>query len=369
MISPPAKIFLCVLLVLCSRTFLRAQTPTATPPDEETEKVFTEEIKLNINAFDTDGKFASGVKKEDLVIMEDARIHQASSIRRIPANVLIVMDTGGEMRQAKSMNQTRAAAKSLIAALNAEDSVALMQYHDKTEIIAEWTIDKAEALNILKTKMNFGKRSVFASALETATKFLQKTPLDNRHLVLITDGTDSVNDSAQREAAMRNLLSTDINVHVVSYTQMELADIEPRTKGISKTPPPHAMPDEVKRTMPRGIQDMLNAPIRVTVNTDREFLKKMRARKQDLVNSEKYLATIAADTNGEFVAPVSNEEMLVKTALVARFIDSSYVITYAPKRPLKESKAGEVRSIEVTSRRPDLEVLARRKLVIADDKK
>jgi hypothetical protein len=55
--------------------------------------------------------------------------------------------------------------------------------------------------------------------------------------------------------------------------------------------------------------------------------------------------------------------MLEKTALVAGVIDSSYVVTYAPKRALTESKAGEVRDIEVTSRRPDLLVQAHRKLV------
>jgi VWFA-related protein len=369
MISQRAKIFFSVLFVLFSLTVLNAQTPTP-QPDEDTEKVFTEEIKLNINALDADGKFVSGVKKEDLVIMEDARIHQASSIRRIPANVLIVMDTGGELRQAKNMNQTRATAKSLIAALKAEDSVAIMQYHDKAEIIAEWTSDKAGASKILDTKTNFGRRSVFTGALEMATKFLQKTSLDNRHLVLITDGTDSLNNSVERNAAMRNLLATDINVHVISYTQMELADIEPRTKGTSKTPLPHAMPDEILATMPKGMQDMIKARnTGVHLNTDKEFLKKMRERKNSLIESEKYLASIAADTNGEFVAPASKEEMLDKTALVARFIDSSYVITYTPKRPLKESKAGEVRNIEVTSRRPDLEVLARRKLVVLDNKK
>jgi VWFA-related protein len=368
MISQRAKVFFSVLFVLFSLTVSNAQTPTP-QPDEETEKVFTEEIKLNINALDADGKFVSGVKKEDLVIMEDARIHQASSIRRIPANILIVMDTGGELRQAKSMNQTRATAKSLIAALKAEDSVAIMQYHDKAEIIAEWTSDKAAASKILDTKTNFGKRSVFTGALEMATKFLQKTPLDNRHLVLITDGTDSLSNSAARNAAMRNLLATDINVHVISYTQMEIADIEPRTKGKTKTPLPHALPPEIAAGMPQGIRDMMSARgTGVMINTDREFLKKMRERKASLIESEQYLAAIAADTNGEFVAPASKEEMLDKTALVARFIDSSYVITYTPKRPLKESKIGEIRNIEVTSRRPDLEVLARRKLIVSNEK-
>ena len=369
MSSSPARFFLSFLFISLSFGVLSAQTPTATPPDEETEKVFTEEIKININAFDANGEFVSDVKKEDLVINEDGRLNQASSIRRIPANVLIVMDTGGELRQAKSLKQTVATAKSLIGALQAQDSVAIMQYSDRAEIIAEWTSDKAEASKILDAKAGFGKRSVFVSALETATKFLQKTPLDNRHLVLITDGTDSFNNAAERNEAMKNLLATDINVHVISYTQMELIDIEPRTKGKTKSPLPHAMPPEIVATMPQGVRDMMKARgTGVIINTDKEFLKKMRERKQDLINSEKYLNDVARDTNGEFVAPATKEEMLDKTALVARFIDSSYVVTYAPKRSLKESKPGEVRNIEVTSRRPNLEVLAHRKLVALGDK-
>lgn len=358
------KIFLSLALIFSSFVILAsAQKPTQTKQEDDTEKIFTEEIKLNINALDPDGKFVADVKREDLVIMEDGRIHQASSLRRIPANVLIVMDTGGEMRAAKSLAQTRKTAMSLINALKPEDSVAVMQYNDRAEIIAEWT-DKDNALKSLG-KANFGKRSMLFDALQTATKFLQKSALENRHLVLITDGTDSLNNLTEKDAAMQNLLKTDINVHVISYTQMELADIEPRTKGTTKTPPPKAVPDEVTATLPVGIRDMNRAARILTINTDREFLKKMRERKKSLADGEKYLAALAKDTNGEFILPVSNEEMTNKTSVVAGFIDSSYVVTYAPKRALKESPNGEVRNIEVSSRRPDLQIEARRKLIVA----
>lgn len=366
MLSPKIKFFLPLVVLFFTTVIAKAQTPT---PEIDTERVVTEEIKLNVTALDLDGKFVSGVKKEDLVIDEDGRLNQASSIRRIPANVLILMDMGGEMRAAKSFSQTKDTAKSLINALKPEDSVALMQYSDKAEIIAEWTNDKAVATNLLATKANFGRRSVFVDALEQATKFLQKTPLDNRHLILITDGTDSFSNSLKRKTAMDKLLATDINVHVISYTQMELADIEPRTKGTSKTPLPNAMPPEIVAGMPQGVRDMMNARGNgVIINTDREFLKKMRERKAALVESEKYLNDVARDTNGEFVAPLTKEEMLEKTALVTRFIDSSYVVTYVPKRPLQDSKPGEVRNIVVTSRRPDLDVQAHRKLVVANEK-
>ncbi len=362
MLSPPStKLSLSILFIFTFFVFaVNAQTQT---PDEETEKVFTEEIKLNVFATDIDGKFVSDVKKEDLVITEDGRLHQANSIKRVPANVLIVMDTGGEMRQVKGFQQTVKTTKNLIESLQPEDSVAIMQYNDKVEIIAEWT-NKEEALTLLNGKANFGKRSAFLKALETATDFLQKSSLDNRHLVLITDGTDSFNKLSERDSAMKNLLSTDVNVHVISYTRLERADIEPRTKGVSTSPPPKAMPDEIAAQMPPGIIAMNRGSRILTINTDKAFLRKMRERKQDLINSETYLAALAKDTNGEIFLPESKEEMRDKTtALVAKIIDSSYVITYTPKRALADSPAGEVRDIQVTSRRPNLSVQAHRKLI------
>ena len=364
MLSSPAKFFLNILFIFLSFAVIAdAQTPTPTPPDD-TERIFTEEIKLNVTAFDSDGRFVGDVKKEDLVITEDGRLNQANSIRRIPANVLIVMDTGGELRAAKSFKQTVNTTKSLINALQAEDLVAVMQYHDKVEIIAEWT-NKAEALKILDTKANFGKRSVFIKALDTATKFLQKTPLENRHLVLITDGTDSFNNLTEREAAMKNLLATNINVHVISYTSLEKAEIAPKTKILKGgEPKPQRLPEEVIIALPKDIQTIMRQPRLGSINTDREFIGKTKERVKSLEQSEKYLAALSADTNGEFILPTTKEEMLEKTALVARFVDSNYVITYTPKRALKDSPTGEVRSIEVSSRRLDLQVVARRKLLV-----
>ncbi len=107
------------------------------------EKVFVEEIKLNVLAFDASGKFASGVNKEDLVISEDGRLHQPTSLRRIPANVLIVLDVGNEISFGKRRKITSDTALALVGALQSEDSIAVMQYGDKVEFLAEWTQDRA----------------------------------------------------------------------------------------------------------------------------------------------------------------------------------------------------------------------------------
>src|SRR6185369_15528790 len=239
MILAQTKFFLRFSVVFFAFTaFAAAQSgrtnPVATPaPSEDSpEKVFTEEIKLNVSALDEAGKFFSGVKKEDLVINEDGVLHQASSVRRIPATVLIVLDTGGEDRQAKDFKTTRETAKALINGLQPDDTVALLEYNDEAKILAEWTNDKTQLLTALDKNLNFGKRSRFVEALNLAVKFFDKSNLENRHLVLITDGLDSMSDGSERSKAIKNILATDINVHVMSYTKMEQTVVGQRVKSV-----------------------------------------------------------------------------------------------------------------------------------------
>jgi Mg-chelatase subunit ChlD len=346
----------------------RRVAPTPTPPrDHETERVVTEEIKLNVLAFDEDGKFFSDVTNRDLVITENNILHQPESVRRLPARVLIVMDTGGELRSVKTLDQTRRVARGLVEALRPDDFVSIMTYADKAEIVSEWTDDRARMLAAIR-RTSFGRKSVFVDALRLATDFLQRDAIENKHLVLITDGTDSAGRSSAKFDAFQRLLSTDISVHVLSYTALESEDIEPRTKSTSNTPPPRAIPPEIEATLPNGVRKT-GVKVGPTINLDRTLIKKMRARQNDLEISQEQLEKLAENTNGEFILPLSTDEMIDKAALVARMIDSSYVVTYTPKVPVVGTRGIAERTIDVTSKRPGLVVQARRKLVVDTSRK
>lgn len=342
-----------------------AQTPTPTPPDEKPEVIYTEEIKVNISAFDENGNFADSLKKEDLVINEDGRLHQANIVQHIPANVLILLDTGGENRQAKDFKKTRDAAVSLINALQKDDRIALMQYHDKVELLSDWTSNKTLITEILGKKMSFGIRSRFVDGLNRATEYLQKLPVENRHLVLITDGLDSASNQEQKNAAIRNLTATNINVHVLSYTGLERAIVEQRTKSISGG---GRMPKELPPGADIPVQGQTKRYPIATVNLDREMIRKNRERGEALARSEKDLLKLSEDTNGVFYLPDTQDELVEKTTHLAKNVDSQYVVTYTPKRPLSESANGEVRTIEVTSKREGVNVQARRKLTVLNER-
>ena len=369
-IRPIAR--LAPVLLLCFAASALAQSgrvqPTPAPTPDDTLRIHTEEIKLNVLAFDEKGQFYSDVTANDLVITENNILHQPASVRRLPANVLIVMDTGGEMRSVKSLERTRSVAAGLVNSLRPGDSAAILQYSDKAEIVGEWTADKAQAMAAIK-RTTFGRRSMFVDALKLATDFMLRSGLENKHLVLITDGTDSLGRSSAKFDAIQRLLATDISVHVLSYTSMEAAAIEPRTKNTTKLPPKPALPDEVVNQLPNDVKIANQRPkVGPTINADRKMLKTVRLRKVDLELSQQQLEKLAEATNGEFILPDTVDEMVEKTALVARMIDASYVVTYTPKIPVTDTRGIAERNIEVTSKREGLTVQARRKLVIKSEK-
>lgn len=154
-----------------------------------------------------------------------------------------------------------------------------------------------------------------------------------------------------------------------SATPLEANAVEPRTKATSNTPPRPALPDEVVNQLPNDVKIANQRPkVGPTINLDRKLLRTMRNRKSDLDVAEQQLEKVAADSNGEFILPLTTDEMVDKAALVARMIDATYVVTYTPKIPVTETRGIAERNIQVTSKRPGLDVVARRRLVISSTK-
>ena len=354
--------------------FCYAQNPVPTPPDQ-LEKVETEEIRINITAIDRDGKFIPDVRKEDLVISEDGRLHQANSLQALSASVLIAMDTGGEIRQKKNIATTRLVAESLVGSLHGGTKIALMPFHDKVEFLSDWSTDRNELLNIIGNRTSFGRRSSFSGAAISAVDFFAKTPSENKHLVLITDALDTPEDKEARSQAVRKLWESGIIVHVISYTQIEYEAFKPLTKiWRDGEPNPKRMPEEVmeslvyaipvRKILARDILRQIYQPRLFSIVIDMPFIKNRREHLKSLATSQLQLSILASYTGGEFLLPESLTEMVDQAARVSHVINSQYVITYSPKRSLRDTAVDEIRQIDVSSRRPDLNVRASRRLVV-----
>ena len=104
-----------------------------------------------------------------------------------------------------------------------------------------------------------------------------------------------------------------------------------------------------------------------SMTLDWERLKRANAATKEIEAGVQFLLTISEDTSGLFLLPETLDEMAAKTEALAKIIDSQYVVAYTPKRTLKDSPKGEVRQIEVRSKREGMQVESHRKLIV--DKK
>jgi len=370
------RLYLLVLICLCVGDCLAqeaaapASSPAPAQPNvlsspQESVKVFTEEVVLPVRVTDQRGRFDPTLDKEELLILEDGVPQQIMSVRQVPANVLLLISTAGDLNPAMKANISKEVAAHFVSRLKNGDRIALVQYGRQVHTIQNWTADLVAVEHAVQTKLSSNSGANLADALGEAVDRFAETPAGNRHLVLITDGVDDSRDSSEGamrlEPAIKELLAQAVTVHIVSYAGMG-------RKNMWKSQPLLEVTATKRKTAADVALEILNPiglqwqkpKIRLYVDTDIQ----MRLRRMDYLKAmkegERWLRQFAFETGGTMFVPPSVEEMLVNVEEIARNVDSQYVVTYKPKRSFAAGTEGEYRRVEMAARRVGLVVSARR---------
>lgn len=379
MLSPKPIVLTFLLLVTGTLNaawsqVLQKPSPSPTPPAEEQEpvRVFTEEVRLPVIALDQYGHYDPTLEPDDVLVLEDGVSQQVRSVRHIPSNVLLVLDTGGELSglggSSKRTSLTRDVAIEVLRQVPEGSSLAVMQFNNSVEVLQPWTTDKNVVLKVLKTKLSSGKRARFSEALVAAARLLKDRPEGSRHVVLVTDGVDTPGARTSRTEALKQLASARATVHIISYTEFVRQKKEGRTPGISAGQVSTAR-DPITSNDPTLPPGTTRSPaFGVSVRFDPAMKRQRKAYEAELKKSEQVLTTVADEMGGRIFLPKSEEEMLAQAREAARDIGAEYVVTYRPKRPLASSKPGDYRRVEVASRRVGLSLRSRRGYVVPSDR-
>ena len=198
-------------------------SPPVEPKAEDQVKVFTEEVRLPVNATDTYGHYDPTLEVDDVLVIEDGVPQQIKSVRHIPANVLLILDTGGDMNGlgglSKKTSTTKDVAFRLISRLRPGDRIAILQSSSKPELLQPWTSDVAEIARVLKWKLFATKRSRIFETMTKAAQLLSDQPEGSRHVILITDGVESPGGKVAVNEAIKQLVAARATVHIISYTE------------------------------------------------------------------------------------------------------------------------------------------------------
>src|SRR5215208_6245070 len=125
---------LALILLLFAVAPCFAQEPPARE-EQEPVKVYTEEVRLPVVAYDERERFDPTLAADDVLVLEDGVPQRVRSVRRVPANLLLVFDLGGQVSATRAVNATREAALRLASGLREGDSVAVIQNGGRVELL------------------------------------------------------------------------------------------------------------------------------------------------------------------------------------------------------------------------------------------
>jgi VWFA-related protein len=357
------------------------QQPQQPQQDEEEVRITTEEVLVPLLARDDRDRFDPTVEPDDILVLEEGIAQKVTSIRRLPASVLVVIDTTGVESRTMRTSTTREAAHAVAARLRAGDRVALIEQGARLRTLQNWTTDQTALARVLKTQLSSGtaaQSARFTDALLLAARMFATEPYGNRHVIFITDGVERFDgkgenlDQAQFAQGRIRLAATGALIHIISYTQLkpERSTLTPeanQTATVAPTQSANGLPNTVTATgdptrapgINRGdALGSLGTPSGIGFGFDPAMRRRRRAYAKALQASEARLASLTETVGGKLWLPVSADEMIEQSRRIAGEIAAQYTITYKPRRPFK---ANERRIIEVASRRVGLQLETRRR--------
>ena len=355
---------------LCAQSGVRPR-PTPKPEEEETESIYTEEVRIPVFAFDEKGNFDATLAVDDVLVVEDDVPQQVKSVRRTPASVVLLLGTGWDLDPIVRANTTRDVALSVIRNLREGDQLAVVQFNGKVDTLQGWTGNKLEAVRAVRSKLVSGEGSNLSRGMKRAIELLAERPVGNRHLVIVTDGIDMAS-SKEYEDATRRLVAAQTTLHVISYTEVAREGMKqpwwktpPEKPGATQSAADQATVG-IDPTRPPGMRGPGINPHDVNsgITFDPALRRRRKEAEREMRRGEARLKNLTEETGGRLRLPNSEEGMSIEAAAVAREIDSQYVITYSPKRPLRKAAATEYRRLHVGARRQGLTLRARRGYVV-----
>jgi VWFA-related protein len=346
-----------LLIPICWRNESLAQTNAISPPQKADEqeqrlRIVTNEVRLPLRAVDSMGKRLTDLTAKEVLVIEDGVACQVTSLKREPANVMIVLDLSAPLGVFKSRLEDKETSEKLFEGPNytaiprpiarefaeivlrqlaPQKQIAIIQYADRVEMLQDWTRSRDEAISALRAGFRAGQKSRFYDALALAATRLQNAPAGRRVLVLVTDGLDSASVSA-KQSAFEQVLATGASIYVVSWTDIIIGEARqapkkkrPSTEGFSLATFKRA--GEIKR-----------------------YIEQAGRASEDL-------NTLTVKSGGEYWRPaVVSEFMLQEPGALVGEIDSEYTLTYLSQ---KDKIDRAVNIPEILLARPGMSVFTR----------
>lgn len=308
-------------------------------------RVETALVTIPVSVMDRNGKFVSGLRKEDFKIFEDNVENEVAYFATVdsPFTVALVMDMSGSTRN--RLPEIQEAALAFVNQLRADDRVMVISFADSIETLCEPTSDRRTLRNAI-----YSTRAGDGTKLYDAVDYVINRKLNyvqgRKAIVLFTDGVDTTSKRASYESTLQDAEELDALIYPIQYDTY--ADLN---GGGGSYPTGNPVPTRRKPSVWDAIGVILGGG---TIGTGGGG--GTGSSRADYERADRYLSALARSTGARVYREQSSYTLNQVFGQVAEELRKQYSIGYYPKN---QSAVGTRHHIRVRVMKPNLAVRAR----------
>lgn len=183
--------------------------------DDEVVEIDTNLVTIPVSVFDRDGRFVSGLVKEDFQIEENGAAQQTAFFAAVetPYTVALVLDTS--LSAKFKIDEIQTGAFQFVLGLRPQDKVIVVSFNEQVQFLSEPTNDR-ETLRQAIRKTRFGGGTSLYEAVQQTFGRLKKIA-GRKAVVLFTDGVDTTSRAASDADNLVEAQEFDALVYPIYY--------------------------------------------------------------------------------------------------------------------------------------------------------
>ncbi len=184
-------------------------------------KTGVELINVTATVTDGNGRFVSGLRKQDFRLFEDGQEQEIThfNAERVPVSLGLIVDTSGSMEGEKWAAARQALNRFLFELLDPGDEVFLYRFDNVPELVEGWTTDKQRIANALARIRPRGATALY-DAVADAIPLAQAGKHRKKALVIISDGNDTNSRTMIRELKQM-IRETEVLVYAIGIDSQQ----------------------------------------------------------------------------------------------------------------------------------------------------
>ena len=318
---------------------VEAKPADAPGADEEVLKIESNLVTIPVSVFDRNGLYIPNLRQADFKVFENGVEQEIAYFGTSEKPFTVVMLIDVSPSTAYKIDEIRSAATAFVEQLKAQDSVMVIEFDERVNVLTEATNDRQKIYKAIR-KADFGSGTSLYDAVDFSLgKRLDKIE-GRKAIVLFTDGVDTTSSRANFESTLQDAEESEAMIFPIYYNTF-LDNRGIGTGGVMSTPPILGLP------FPGGSAQGTSSA--------------------DYTRGRAYLTQLAAATGGRVFRPESTPGGLTAAFEgIAEELRRQYNIGYYPQ---SEGTTGERRQIKVRVNRPKLVIRSRDSYIVGANNK